>query len=390
MVTVNLNFKSSTKGSGNTGKRDHSDVKHFNNHRTNSSSSPLSLTIGGNGSDITIQSNISTSNNQNRNNTTARKSCNKASEYSLTDAFQDAFNLGKMSAGARSRQNSQSALMNMFAMGNNGYGLNDYSSNFGSDDIDSSDLYSALSLSNFLSNPFNSMNDNYYDPLASLGLGIGGYGNNPFGSYGLSNNLGSIVPMNLASMFNDSLSNFGFGNNTSGDYCDKNSNSLNLDSIALNFSTGNNISTTPAGFTKGADGKTASLEYGNNSIAFNQADQSVITTDKITGKNIKVWGDPHGPDGDFKGTKTYKLPDGTSMTLKTAAAPGVTDKNAPTFVQSATFTKKGLDAVRVNNITMPTSGKGIEAETLDRKEARADKDSAVNLVSYDNDFNKIA
>ncbi len=416
MVTLNINVKNGS--TGNTGGRhnhngDHSKLKNFNGGRnsTGGSSSPLSLIINqpsnsdSNKTNITIQENRSNSDNQYRNRTTNGKSSRSGSSSSLVDAFR----LGAtIAAKAVTAQNSATSLMNLLGASNSGYGNNGYGLGGSSNSyFPYTDPYSSLGLNSGFggyndSNSydpfgFNSFTSGMYsDPLSSLGLGIGGYGSNPFGSNpfnGVSNSLVSLLSGLLDGNSNNS-------NNSSNSWtgnCNSNrptsgscGGAYNTPGTAITLEIGGSSATIPAGFTKAADGKTASLAYGNNSIAFNQADQSVVATDKTTGKSIRIWGDPHGPDGDFKGTKTYKLPDGTSMTLKTAPQSGVTDPNAQTFVQSATFSKKGLDSVRVNNITAPTSGAGINAETLDRREARQDKNAAVNMVSYNANYEKIA
>jgi Domain of Unknown Function (DUF1521) len=151
----------------------------------------------------------------------------------------------------------------------------------------------------------------------------------------------------------------------------------------------------PTGFTTSANRQQATLNYGNSSIAFNQADQSVIVTDRTTHKSFKIWGDPHeemaNSKTDFKGQKTYKMADGTKMTLLTGNSSGNKDPNAPTTVQSAIFSKNGLDAIKVDNIsnqysgTQEKPGQGITAEIISPKDAKKAVRDSVTTVTVNAD-----
>ena len=204
------------------------------------------------------------------------------------------------------------------------------------------------------------------------------------GRYGLSNALKNILGSNAYSLHNNSSYDYGNGNNG----CNTASNTYNPNTAQLTLSFNRNSPVTPAGFKPSCDGKTAALKYGGNSIAFNQSDQSVEVTNDKTGKKFTVSGDPHEKTidprtgvtqvKDFYGNKTYKLPDGTQMTLVTGKMPGATSANAPTTVQAASFIKKGLDPVSVDNISAQNKG-GLIAANTDRQVAHATKKSAVSM-----------
>jgi Domain of Unknown Function (DUF1521) len=179
-------------------------------------------------------------------------------------------------------------------------------------------------------------------------------------------------------------------------YHDDHHDNHNLDNSGYGFSLSSNQAAShinPTGFTSTADRKAATLNYGNSSVAFNQADQSVTVTDRTTLKSFKIHGDPHeefgNHKGDFIGTKTYKMADGTKMTLVTGKPAGNNDPNAPTTVQSAIFAKKGLDAVEVKNITankLPDGTyPGIVADYISEKDAKKAARDSVSTVTVNAD-----
>jgi Domain of Unknown Function (DUF1521) len=166
--------------------------------------------------------------------------------------------------------------------------------------------------------------------------------------------------------------------------CDKG----NLLSLALNNTRSSLMN--PTGFVPSADGKKATLNYGQNLVAFDQTTQKLSVTNYKNGIPVdilKIEGDPHETTidpktgvkitKDFNGSKNYKLPDGTQMTVVTGKPAG---SNALTTAYSVILTKKGERPVMVDNLSNQNNdGRGIVAQYTDKQVARTTKNAAVSM-----------
>jgi hypothetical protein len=115
------------------------------------------------------------------------------------------------------------------------------------------------------------------------------------------------------------------------------------------------------------------VNTGRYTIAASTDNSGTLTvTDNCTGKSFKVWGDPHistdnGGTADFQhAPATFKLPDGTEITVDPTDNPGVNTINNVTIT-------KGNDAVTMTGFTngniqtthLPGEGYYLDATTQD-------------------------
>jgi Domain of Unknown Function (DUF1521) len=115
------------------------------------------------------------------------------------------------------------------------------------------------------------------------------------------------------------------------------------------------------------------VNTGRYTIAASTDNSGTLTvTDNETGKNFKVWGDPHistdnGGSADFQhAPATFKLPDGTEITVDPTNNAGVNTINNVTIT-------KGNDAVTMTGFTngnlktthLPGEGRYLDATTQD-------------------------
>jgi hypothetical protein len=125
----------------------------------------------------------------------------------------------------------------------------------------------------------------------------------------------------------------------------------------------------------------ATVDLGSKyKLAIDENNSEMTLIDKQTGKETRVWGDPHidwkndgktADDADFKNTLTFKLPDDTKVTIDTEPAEG---HKGATFSNKVTVTK-GDDAFVIDglsqnrkgdlNIQRRTDGRALDQKTDD-------------------------
>ena len=99
---------------------------------------------------------------------------------------------------------------------------------------------------------------------------------------------------------------------------------------------------------------------------------TLTVTDNCTGKSFKVWGDPHiqtdnGGTADFQhAPATFKLPDGTEITVNPTDNPGVnTIKNVTITKGNDAATITGFQGGHLQTQHLPGEGRFLDATTPD-------------------------
>src|SRR5262249_38317515 len=132
------------------------------------------------------------------------------------------------------------------------------------------------------------------------------------------------------------------------------------------------------------------VNTGRYTIAASTDNSGTLTvTDNQTGKSFKVWGDPHistdnGQTADFQHSPaTFKLPDGTEITVDPTNNPGVNTINNVTIT-------KGNDAVTMTGFNgnlqtthLPGEGRYLDATTPDGTDVFAGPGGIDNLTFAD-------
>jgi hypothetical protein len=108
---------------------------------------------------------------------------------------------------------------------------------------------------------------------------------------------------------------------------------------------------------RGDDG-TARIDIGNYTIDVNEKNSEFVVTNKDTGERTKIWGDPHFEHngshvGDFYGTTTLNLADGTKITINTT--PYERGGNGTTLSSTLTITQ-GDQAMRITGLDQNSIG----------------------------------
>ncbi|WGS51094.1 DUF1521 domain-containing protein [Paraburkholderia sp. D15] len=110
----------------------------------------------------------------------------------------------------------------------------------------------------------------------------------------------------------------------------------------------------------GVSGKKASIDLGDYKLDFDKAKSSMLLTDKRTGDQTSIHGDPHldqhanskGKTSNmFNGTMTFQLPDSTKVTVGTQPAKG---NSKVSFADNVTITK-GNQAYQVKGLSQQNS-----------------------------------
>ncbi len=96
----------------------------------------------------------------------------------------------------------------------------------------------------------------------------------------------------------------------------------------------------------------ASIDLGNYTLDVNERNSEFVVTNKETGEKTRIWGDPHfehngGRVGDFYGTTTLNLADGTKITINTT--PYEKGGNGTTLSSTLTITQ-GDRVMRVTGL----------------------------------------
>ena len=100
------------------------------------------------------------------------------------------------------------------------------------------------------------------------------------------------------------------------------------------------------------DNGTARIDIGNYTIDLNEGNSEFVVTNKDTGERTRIWGDPHFEHngshvGDFYGTTTLNLADGTKITINTT--PYERGGNGTTLSSTLTITQ-GDQAMRITGL----------------------------------------
>lgn len=103
---------------------------------------------------------------------------------------------------------------------------------------------------------------------------------------------------------------------------------------------------------------TATIDIGNYTIDLNENNSEFVVTNKETGEKTRIWGDPHFEHngshvGDFYGTTTLNLADGTKITINTT--PYERGGNGTTLSSTLTITQGG-QAIRVTGLDQNRTG----------------------------------
>ena len=114
-------------------------------------------------------------------------------------------------------------------------------------------------------------------------------------------------------------------------------------------------------------GDQAHVDLGNYTLDLNKADSSFVLTNKASGQETRIWGDPHfeinGQQiGTFKGPMTLNLADGTKITIYPKAS---TNGNGTSFTDQLVITRgsramdiTGLDQQTDNHLSILQSSVG--------------------------------
>lgn len=99
------------------------------------------------------------------------------------------------------------------------------------------------------------------------------------------------------------------------------------------------------------DGGKAQIDLGNYTLDLNEGNSEFILTNKQTGEKTRIWGDPHmevngKAVGDFYGTMTLNLDDGTKITIHTTPY----DKNNNMTLSTELVITKGDQAMVVQGL----------------------------------------
>lgn len=128
------------------------------------------------------------------------------------------------------------------------------------------------------------------------------------------------------------------------------------------------------------DGGKAHIDLGNYTLDLNEGNSEFTLTNKQTGEKTRIWGDPHvevdGKHvGDFYGTMTLNLDDGTKITINTTpfnAGNGMTLSNRLTITQGdRAMVVSGLDQNTLGDLQIrqaPIGGQLIEGLVADGTE----------------------
>lgn len=100
------------------------------------------------------------------------------------------------------------------------------------------------------------------------------------------------------------------------------------------------------------DDGSATIDIGNYTIDLQEKNSEFVVTNKATGERTRIWGDPHFEHngshvGDFYGTTTLNLADGTKITVNTT--PFEAGGNGTTLSSTLTITQ-GDRAMRVTGL----------------------------------------
>jgi len=107
------------------------------------------------------------------------------------------------------------------------------------------------------------------------------------------------------------------------------------------------------------NGSTAHIDLGNYTLDLDERNSQFILTNKATGETTRIWGDPHvevdgKAVGDFYGTMTLNLDDGTKITINTtpySAGNGMTLSSRLTITQGdRAMVISGLDQNKVGDM----------------------------------------
>lgn len=130
-----------------------------------------------------------------------------------------------------------------------------------------------------------------------------------------------------------------------------------------------------ADWTVQQDGGKAHIDLGNYTIDCNESNSEFTVTNKKTGETTRVWGDPHvdvdGKHvGDFYGTTTLNLDDGTKITINTTPfGNGMTLSSRLTITQGdRAMVISGLDQNTIGDLKIaqiPLFGQLIDQLTPD-------------------------
>jgi len=134
----------------------------------------------------------------------------------------------------------------------------------------------------------------------------------------------------------------------------------------------------PSGdWTVKQDGGKAHIDLGNYTLDVNEGNSEFTVTNKATGQTTRIWGDPHvdvnGQHvGDFYGTTTLNLDDGTKITINTTpfnAGNGMTLSSRLTITQGdRAMVIKGLDQNTLGDLEIaqiPVLGQLIDSINSD-------------------------
>lgn len=110
----------------------------------------------------------------------------------------------------------------------------------------------------------------------------------------------------------------------------------------LDAAQGKNCGCASGEWTVQQEGGKANIDIGNYTIQLNEGNSEFIVTNKETGEQTRIWGDPHFEHngshvGDFYGTTTLNLADGTKITINTT--PYEAGGNGATLSSTLTITQ---------------------------------------------------
>ncbi|WP_300621176.1 DUF1521 domain-containing protein [Dokdonella sp.] len=105
------------------------------------------------------------------------------------------------------------------------------------------------------------------------------------------------------------------------------------------------------------DGGKAHIDLGNYTLDLNEGNSEFILTNKETGEKTRIWGDPHfevdgKAVGDFYGTMTLNLDDGTKITIHTTPY----DQNKNMTLSTELVITKGDQAMVIQGLDQNTLG----------------------------------
>ncbi len=122
----------------------------------------------------------------------------------------------------------------------------------------------------------------------------------------------------------------------------------------------------------------ATIDLGNYTLDINEHNSEFVVTNKESGEKTRIWGDPHFDHngvrvGDFYGTTTLNLADGTKITINTT--PWLAGGNGTTLSSTLTITQgdqvmriTGLDQNRLGDLKieqLPFTGALVDAAVDD-------------------------